>query len=269
MVAIKQQMVERSQLKKYQTIMLAAREENLNEADMVLRLVKMLEDVFGYDAFKEVSREAQLRDKYVDLMIKIDNVPRLLIEVKAPTVALRDRQIEQAQSYASRNNYQWVLLTNGVEWVLYHLTFGEGIEYERAFQVDLATEDLAKATTTLNVLHRKVLGRGGLDEFWECQVALSPISISKALFHEDVLNAVRRNVKKETGRYMDIEDLAGAIRGMFSQEARELIGPMKIRKDAKVKKAVPLPVAGTCAPINAVSEASVNPTPKEPSGLTP
>ncbi|MDW5563512.1 MAG: type I restriction enzyme HsdR N-terminal domain-containing protein [Methanomassiliicoccus sp.] len=228
--------IDKAQLKRYQAIMLDAKEQNINEADTVLRLVKMFEDVFGYDAFKEISREAQLRDKYVDLMIKIDGVPRLLIEVKAPTVALRDRQIEQAQSYASRNNYNWVLLTNGVEWNLYHLTFSEGIEYERAFHLDLSTDDINKCEATLVVLHRKSLSKGGLDDFWACQVALSPASISKALFHEDVLNAIRRNVKRETGRSMDIEDLADSIKRMFSQETRELIGPVKIRSTPKAIK---------------------------------
>ena len=222
---------------------------------MVLRLVKMFEDVFGYDAFKEVTREAQLRDKYVDLMLKIDNVPRLLIEVKAPGVALRDRQIEQAQNYASRNNYQWVLLTNGIEWNLYHLTFSEGIEYERALHIDLSEDDLAKCAASLDVLHRKSLGKGGLDDFWACQVALSPASISKAIFREDVLNAIRRNVKKETGRTMDIEDLAESIRKMFSQETRELIGPVKIRLTPAAPKVPKKPTTDVQPDVCPTSEA--------------
>jgi len=245
-MAVIKELIDRPALKKYQNVMLAAKEQNVNEADMVLRLVKMFEDVFGYDAFKEVTREAQLRDKYVDLMLKIDGVPRLLIEVKAPAVALRDRQIEQAQNYASRNNFQWVLLTNGVEWNLYHLTFSEGIEYERAFHIDFSEDDLAKCATTLDVLHRKSLGKGGLDDFWACQVALSPTSISKALFREDVLNAIRRNVKKETGRAMEIEDLAESIRKMFSQETRELIGPIKIRSTPSPKPVAKKPVVEQC-----------------------
>ncbi len=216
--------------------MLQAKEQNLNEADMVLRLVKFFEDVLGYDPLNEVSREANMRDKFVDLLLKIDSVPRLIIEVKAPTVALRDRQIEQAENYASRNNFQWVLLTNGVEWNLYHLTYGEGIEYERALQVDLAVDDLNKAADMLTILHRDSLAHDGLDDYWACQVALSPVSISKALFHEEVLMAVRRNVKKESGRYMEIEVLAEALRTMFSQETRELIGPTKIRRTPKIIK---------------------------------
>lgn len=223
-------------LKKYQAVIQQAKEQNINEADTVIRLVKILEDVLGYDALSEISREANLKDRYVDLMLKVGGVPKLIIEVKAPGVALRDRQIEQAESYASRNNFHWVLLTNLVDWNLYHLTFDEGIEYERAFTIDLLSEDINKIATTLAVLHRSSLASDGLDEFWECQVALSPASISKAMFHEEVLMAIRRNIKKDRGRYMEIEDLAEAIRGMFSQETRELIGPVKIWKISKIRK---------------------------------
>lgn len=161
-VKLKKQVNIRPQLKKYTQIMLQAKEQNLNEADMVLRLVKAFEDVFGYDPLQEVSREANMRDKFVGLLLKINGVPKLIIEVKAPGVALRDRQIEQAENYASRNNFHWVLLTNGVEWSLYHLTYSEGIEYEKAFHVDLSADEPAKAADILALLHRDNMAAAGL-----------------------------------------------------------------------------------------------------------
>src|SRR5437867_4244805 len=120
-------------LKHYVPILLQAQRDNMNEADTVQRLVKVFEDVLGYDSLSEISREAEVKNKYVDVTLKIDGVVRLLVEAKAAGVVLRDRHIDQAQAYASRNNFQWVLLTNCVTWNLYHLTFEEGIEYERAF----------------------------------------------------------------------------------------------------------------------------------------
>ena len=107
-------------LKRYLPHLLQAQRDNLNEADTVQRLIKVFEDVLGYDSLTEISRETQLKNKYVDVALKIDGVVRLLVEAKAAGVVLRDRHIEQAQSYASRNNFQWVLLTNGVSWNLYH-----------------------------------------------------------------------------------------------------------------------------------------------------
>jgi predicted type IV restriction endonuclease len=220
-------------LKKLLPFLLEAQDQNLNEADTVLRIVKVFEDVLGYSAMTEITREAQVRDKYVDLALKIDDVIRLLVEVKRAGVTLRDRHIEQAYHYASRNNYSWVLLTNGVVWNLYHLTFEEGIEYDRAFTVDLRKDDIDKAVASLSVLHRDCIRNGGLDDFWQHQLALSPISIGKAIFHEDVLRNIRKEVRRNAGILIDTEDLAVAIKGMLSQDTREQMGPVKIKRGRK------------------------------------
>lgn len=220
-------------LKKALPSLLGAQEQNLNEADTVFRIVKVFEEVLGYNSLTEITRETQLRSKYVDVALKIDDVIRLLVEVKRAGVTLRNRHIEQAYSYASRNNFSWVLLTNGVVWNLYHLTFEEGIEYEKAFSVDLRKDDLDKAVASISVLHRSCIKSGGLDDFWQHQLALSPISIGKAIFREDVLKHIRKEIRRDAGILIDTEDLAVAIRGVFSQETREQIGPMKIRRTRK------------------------------------
>jgi hypothetical protein len=116
---------------------------------------------------------------------------------------------------------------------LYHLTFEEGIEYDVAFNIDLSKDDFNHCADTLAVLHRTSIGGNKLAAFWACRVALSPASISKALLHEDVLNELRRQVKKDTRTNMEIDELAEALHGMFSQEVREQVGAMRIRKNRK------------------------------------
>lgn len=220
-------------LKKFLPHLLRAREENLNEADTVQRLIKVFEEVLGFDGITEISREAQMKGKYVDVVLKIDGVIRLLVEAKAAAETLRDRHIEQAFSYASRNNHPWVLLTNGVDWNLYHLTFSDGIEYERAFSVDLSDDTLLDdAAARLGLLHRLAIKKGELEDFWNKTRALSAGSIGRALFQEDVLLLIRREIRRDEGLLIDPEDLAKAIQEMLSPEARERIGPLRIRKKA-------------------------------------
>jgi predicted type IV restriction endonuclease len=230
-------------LKKFLPIFLQARDANLNEADTVQRLIKFFEDVLGYDAINEISREAEMKGKYVDIVLKIDGAIRILVEAKAAGEKLRERHIEQAQAYASRNNYKWVVLTNGVDWNLYHLTFGEGIDYQRAFSVDLAeASKVDEASSFLGLLHRQAVKKGELEDFWRKATALGAKSIGKALFCEDVLNVVRREIRRAEGLNVDIEDLAESLHDMLTAEAREVIGPLKIRKKKPaVKKASPVP----------------------------
>ena len=101
----------RRPLKKLLPFLLQAQKDNLNEANTVLRLVKMFEDVLGWDGMSEISRESPLKNKYVDIVLKKDGVIKLLVEAKAAGDKLRDRYVEQAELYASENNYHWVVLS--------------------------------------------------------------------------------------------------------------------------------------------------------------
>lgn len=227
----------RRPLKKFLPHLVQAKNDNLNEADTVMRVIKVFEDVLDYSAMSEITRESNIKDKYVDLAIKIDDAIRILVEVKSAGTILRDRHIEQAERYAAEGNHRWVVLTNGTAWNLYHLTFAEGIDYERLFAVDLSNEqEIENAIECLALLHRRCVRKGELDDHWAHRAALNPASISKALFSEDVLRMIRRDVRKREGLSIDEEDLATALHEMMSVEAREQMGPMRIRRRRKASK---------------------------------
>ena len=239
----------RKSLKKYLPHLLKAQEENLNEADTLLRVIKIFEDVLGYDPLGEITRESQIQDKYIDLALKIDGAIRLLVEVKSAGKQLRNRFIDQAKLYASEGNYPWVILTNGVVWNLYHLSFDEGIEYVLAFSVDLALDppDINEAAEKLGLLHRHSIVKGELEEYWQRRSALGPKSIGRAIFAEDTLKLIRREIHHHDDILIDEEDLAQAIDEMFSLETRELLGPPKIRRKPRSKIPVTKNQAGPVA----------------------
>lgn len=104
------------------------------------------------------------------------------------------------------------------------------IEYERAFTVDLIDDPFDKACELLSLLHRKSIVRGELEAYWTKRIALGAHSIGRVLFYEDTLMMIRREIKRLEGINIDIEDLGAAIQSILSPEAREQIGPFKIRK---------------------------------------
>jgi hypothetical protein len=57
----------RKPLRKYLPFLLRAQEENLNEADTAQRIVEVFKEVLGYDVMTEITREKQIREKYVDI----------------------------------------------------------------------------------------------------------------------------------------------------------------------------------------------------------
>ena len=222
-------------LKKLVPVLIEAQERNLNEADTRLRVVRLLSDVLGYDELNELSSEQRVRQRFVDYAVEIDGVVRFLIEVKSAKTTLRDRHIEQAERYASQGNIPWVVLTNGIVWNLYHLTFDEGIDYDLAFSVNLSSDRIDEAAALLGVLHRSSVLRGEHERFWSQQLALSPYSLGRALFTDDVMRAIRKAVRANEGFLIDPEDLAKALHELFTPEAREQMGPVKIRRSKKRK----------------------------------
>jgi predicted type IV restriction endonuclease len=226
----------RRPLKKFLPHFLKAKQGALNEADTVQRIILFLNEVLGYDLLSEVTRESQIKSRYVDIAIKLDGHIRLLVEAKSADTMLRMRHLDQAELYAAEGNHPWAVLTNGVVWHLYHLTFDDGVEYENVFEVDLENDDLDHAADKLGMLHRSAILKGEHEDYLRQRQALSPGSLARALFSFDVLTRIRRHVRKREGLLLDIEDLAAGFRQMFSAEARERIGVIRVQRKKRKRK---------------------------------
>lgn len=123
-------------LKRYQPILSAAKARDVGEADTVTIIKDMLADVFGYDKYSDVTSEHAIRGTYCDLAIKIDGHLQTLIEVKAIGLDLKEQHVKQAIDYAANQGVDWVLLTNGITWRVYHLIFAKPIDQELVLEID-------------------------------------------------------------------------------------------------------------------------------------
>jgi hypothetical protein len=203
-----------------------ARDRGENEANTVLHVVKFLEVVLGYDSLKgEISKEFPIKDKFCDLALKIDGTVHILMECKAASFqGLKDKHIEQAENYAANAGIQWVALSNGIEWRLYHLSFAEneGIRHDLAFEANLLDEIESNAESLwakLSLLSRHSVQKDLLKDFWTQKKALSPASVVRTLFSQKVLVVMRRELKKRSEARPDLEDVFNAIRDVLSKEA--------------------------------------------------
>lgn len=201
----------------------------------------------------EISKELAIKDRYCDVALKVDGAVRVLVEAKAASLkGLADKHIEQAENYASRAGLRWVVLTNGVEWRLYHLTFneGEGITHDIAFETNLVTEvesDPDGLWAKLGILSRAAMKKDEIEEFWSRQKVLSPASVVRVLFHEDVLSVIRRELNREAPARLDMDDVFKAVRDVLSKEALADAGDLGIRKKRKRRRKVQRTDAATGA----------------------
>lgn len=229
-----------NKLKKYSQVFKDARERNINESDTVMYLVKFFEDVLGYDSLAgDISKEVSIKDRYCDFGIKIRNEFKFLVEVKASgNKALRTKDIEQAENYGSRMGIKWVLLTNGLEWQLYHLSFneGDGIMHDMVFCVNLLENDNATFWNSIGLITKESIENDLLEDFLNHKKALSPQSLLNALFSEDVLTVLRRELNRSGEVRLDILDIVNAIKDVLSKEAIMVAGDIGFKKRRKRKK---------------------------------
>jgi hypothetical protein len=97
-------------------------------------------------------------------------------------------------------------------------------------------DGLDRGCECLGLIHRNSVKKQEHDAHWAQRLAMTPASIAKALFSEEALRLIRRDIRKREGLLVDEEDLAAALHGMMSAEAREQMGPMRIRRRRRAPK---------------------------------
>ncbi len=200
MAAIPKKVQERliAGIKKYQPILAAAKARDVGEADTVTIIKDMLAEVFGYDKYSEVTSEYAIRGTYCDLATKIDGVLQTLIEVKAIGLDLKEQHVKQAIDYAANQGVDWVLLTNGVCWRVYHLIFAKPIDQELVVDIDFCALN-PRSEADLELLYlwcKEGWQRSVLGEYHTQKQALSRFFIGAILQTDPVLDAIRRELKR-------------------------------------------------------------------------
>jgi hypothetical protein len=200
MAAIPKKVAERlvAGLKRYQPILAAAKARDVGEADTVTIIKDMLADVFGYDKYSDVTSEHAIRGTYCDLAIKIDGHLQTLIEVKAIGLDLKEQHVKQAIDYAANQGVDWVLLSNGITWRVYHLIFAKPIDQELVLEIDFCALN-PRVQGDIELLYlwcKEGWQRSVLGEYHTQRQALSRFFIGAMLQTDAVLDVVRRALRR-------------------------------------------------------------------------
>jgi hypothetical protein len=230
-------------LKKYSMVFKEAKSREANESNTVMYLIKFFEEVLGYDSLSgEITKEIAIKDRYCDFGIRLDGNLKLLIEGKAAgNKNLREKDIEQAGNYASHIGLKWILLTNGIEWKLFHLSFTEteGIGHDEVFSINFIEEmdqSAEKVWDCIGLLKKESLINDVPDEYYNHKKALSPACLVKTLFSPDVLVIIRRELNKRSDVKLEIKDVFEAIKNVISKDALLEAGDISLRKKRRKRK---------------------------------
>ncbi|MDR2039052.1 MAG: type I restriction enzyme HsdR N-terminal domain-containing protein [Bacteroidales bacterium] len=186
-------------LKKYQGIIAQIKKKDANESDTVTVITDILQDIFGYDKYSDITSEYAIKGTYCDLAIlDVHKKIGFLIEVKAISVALNDNHIKQALDYGANAGVNWVLLTNAETWMLYKIKFGKPIDKELVSEFDLLTINPKsdKELEALFVISKDGQDKSIIEDFYLSIQVKNKFIIGCLLNSEEVYSLIRRTMKK-------------------------------------------------------------------------
>jgi predicted type IV restriction endonuclease len=185
-------------LKRFQPILAAAKDRDVNESDTVTIIKDVLAEMFGYDKYTEITSEYAIRGTYADLAIKLDGVLQMLIEVKAIGLELKDSHTKQAVDYAANEGKEWVALTNGDNWHVYRITFGKPIGQELVFEFDFLSLSHKNANDIerLYLLTKEGWAKSVLGDYHKQMQVLNRYSIAATILTDPVLDVIRRELRR-------------------------------------------------------------------------
>ncbi|MBN2613195.1 MAG: type I restriction enzyme HsdR N-terminal domain-containing protein [Bacteroidales bacterium] len=248
-----------SGLKKFQSIVKAAKAKDINESDTVIIITDILAEIFGYDKFSEITSEQAVKKTFCDLAIKIDNKVRFIIEVKAAGLDLKEDHISQAVNYGANSGVEWIILTNGSVWKVFKIIFGKPISQELVYDFDF-TQLNAKKASDIELLFyvcKESLGKSLLEDFHIQKQVLSRFFLGQLILTEPIIDSIRKLMKKvvpevkvncdEIKQVIELEVLKREVlEGKVSDEAKKKIN--------KVLKSKPKDTAAKLGNHNSVCE---------------
>jgi len=187
-----------------------AKERDVNESDTVTIVTDMLEEIFGFDKYSEITREFSIQGTYCDLAVKSAKKIEYLIEVKAIGLSLSDNHLKQAVNYAAREGIKWIVLTNGIRWEVYRVSLEDRVHHEKLFDLDFAEINVRQkeAQETLFLLCKRGVQKDLIDEYYEYRQSVNRYTIGAMLLSDDVVSVIRRELRKvKSGVIADVEEI--------------------------------------------------------------
>ena len=200
---------------KFKKILAKAKERDVNESDTVTIITDMLEEIFGFDKYSEITREYGIQGTFCDLAIKTNKKIEYLIEVKAIGLALKGKHIKQAVNYASREGIKWVVLTNGMNWQIHRVSLDGKVQNERIFSIDFTeiNPKQKEQQELLFLLCRRGVQKDLIGDYYEYRQSVNHHTIGALLLTDSVTNAVRKELRKlKPGIKVDIEEISNLIK---------------------------------------------------------
>jgi len=189
------------------------------EANTRLLVTDFLCDALGFDKYTDLDAELNVKGDFADYGIRIGGQLAVIVEVKRIKQSLNSTHLRQAESYALREGVEWVFLTNGQAWQIYHVDpkKNDKSDLQLILEVDLldpATR-MPKKIDSLVYFSKEFISKGRVKELWKAKAALAPKTVTDAILTEETLMAIKREIRRKTKENVDLIELKQVIRNLI------------------------------------------------------
>lgn len=190
----------KSEVPKFQKVLDAARSRDINEADTVVIVTDMLEQVFGMDKYTDITREFAIKGTYVDLAVTLESKLVYLVEVKAIGLDLKSNHLRQVVDYAAKEGVKWAVLTNGIEWEIHRVSVSGQVSSEEVVSFNFLELSNRKESDLdlLYLLCKKGVTQDLIEGYYEHQQACNRFVIGALMGSEESISLMKRMLKKIT-----------------------------------------------------------------------
>lgn len=248
MVVKKLSQQQKRAIRNARSLIAAIERRDANEAETRRRVERIFEQLMGYDALGHLSRERAVHGagetEHVDFAVQIDHrpdaPPAMIVELKRVGLDLSRKHLKQASRYAIDAGCEWVLLTNGRDWQLYHVEFGQPPVTKLVQRWNLLEDEAQELLDKFAVISFKSVKRGLLKHLWETAQVLAPDSLLKAILSRECINALRRVLRRETGVRLKADQIVSGLRKILNESAAAILEDVEVslptRKTREVRR---------------------------------
>ncbi len=212
-----------------------------NEAETRKRVERIFEWVMGYDVFKHITRERAIQtageSEHVDFAIQLEPgdeaQPIIMVELKRVGIKLAKKHLKQVTSYAIDAGCEWVILTNGREWKVYHVEFGQPPKTELFDSWNLLEDKVDSLVRKFEVISYRSVKRNGLNDQWERVKVLAADTLMEAIVNLDSFKTIRRILRKNTGILVNDEEVYSGIKKLLNEKAAVVMSEIKVPAPTK------------------------------------
>lgn len=196
---------------KFQRVLQAAKDRDVNESDTVTIVTDMLAQVYGFDKYSDITSEQAIRGTYCDLAVQLDGKTQYLIEVKRIGTSLKENHLRQAIGYGAGEGIPWIVLTNGINWEIFKIKFERPIDCDEvcSFNILEMNARSQEDRELLFLLCKEGLSKFAMERFREHVEGVNRFIVAAATQTDPVLSAIKRQIKKVSPDVkVDTEEIA-------------------------------------------------------------